>query len=78
MFLFFEDICGETTGIKMPRHAKSWGNGKEIKDKLNEERSKAIKGFKDDVKSGSFPNSNHTVNMLPGEKDILLEKLDSV
>ena len=77
MFLFFEDICGETSGIKMPRHAKSWGNGKEIKDKLNNERSKAIKGFKDDVGSGKFPNSDHTVEMLPGEKDVLLEKLDS-
>ncbi len=78
MFLFFEDICGETAGIKMPRHAKSWGNGQDIKDRLNEERSKAIKGFKNDVESGSFPNSNHTVDMLPGEKDVLLEKLDSL
>ena len=78
MFLFFEDICGETSGIKMPRHAKSWGNGKEIKKKLNKERSKAIKGFKDDVDSGSYPNSDHTVEMLPGEKDNLLEKLDSL
>ena len=77
MFLFFEDICGETSGIKMPRHAKSWGNGKEIKDKLNNERSKAIKGFKDDVGSGKFPNSKHTVEMLPGEKDVLVERLDS-
>ncbi len=78
MFLFFEDICGETAGIKMPRHAKSWGDGQKIKDKLNEERSKAIKGFKDDVDSGNFPNSNHTVDMFPGEKDVLLEKLDSL
>ena len=45
MFLFFEDICGETTGIKMPRHAKSWGDGKSIKEKLNLERSKAIKSI---------------------------------
>tara|TARA_Y100000588_G_scaffold222187_1_gene236082 strand:+ start:229 stop:1059 length:831 start_codon:yes stop_codon:yes gene_type:complete len=78
MFLFFEDICGETAGIKMPRHAKSWGNGKEIKKKLNIERSKSIKGFKDDVDSGSYPNADHTVEMLPGEKDTLLEKLDSL
>ena len=78
MFLFFEDICGETSGIKMPRHAKSWGNGNDIKLKLNEERSKAIKGFKDDVNSGSYPNSDHTVEMLPGEKENLLEKLDSM
>ena len=78
IFLFFEDIVGETINIKMPRHAKSWGNGKEIKKKLNKERSKAIKGFKDDVDSGSYPNSDHTVEMLPGEKDNLLEKLDSM
>jgi len=77
MFLFFEDICGETSGIKMPRHAKSWGNGQKIKNKLSKERSKAIKGFKDDVSSGKFPNSDHTVEMLPGEKDVLLERLDS-
>ena len=77
MFLFFEDICGETSGIKMPRHAKSWGNGQEIKNKLSKERSKAIKGFKDDVSAGKFPNSDHTVEMLPGEKDVLLERLDS-
>ena len=78
MFLFFEDICGETTGIKMPRHAKSWGNGKEIKEKLNTERAKAVKGFKDDVDSGNYPSSEHTVEMLPGEKDNLLEQLDNL
>ena len=78
MFLFFEDICGETTGIKMPRHAKSWGNGKEIKEKLNTERAKAVKGFKDDVDSGSYPSSEHTVEMLPGEKDNLLEQLNNL
>ena len=78
MFLFFEDICGETAGIRMPRHAKSWGNGKEIKKKLNIERSKSIKGFKDEVDSGSYPSADHTVEMLTGEKDKLLEKLDSL
>ena len=78
MFLFFEDICGETIGIKMPRHAKSWGNGNSIKEKLNKERAKAIKGFKTDVENLTYPDSDHVVEMLPGEKDILLEKLDSL
>ena len=44
---------------------------------LNNERSNAIKGFKDDVESGDYPNSDHTVDMLPGEKEALLEKLDN-
>jgi len=78
MFLFFEDICGETNGIKMPRHAKSWGNGKSIKEELNKERAKAIKGFKTEVQNMTYPDSDHVVEMLPGEKDILLEKLDSL
>jgi 3-methyl-2-oxobutanoate hydroxymethyltransferase len=78
MFLFFEDICGETAGIKMPRHAKSWGNGKAIKKTLNTERAKAVKGFKDDVDSGSYPSSDHTVEMLPGERNNLLEQLDNL
>ena len=78
MFLFFEDICGETVGIKMPRHAKSWGDGKAIKEELNAERSRAIKGFKDEVDNSTYPDSDHVVQMLPGEKDQLLEKLDSL
>ena len=78
MFLFFEDICGETTGIKMPRHAKSWGDGKKIKQQLTTERSKAIKAFKSEVDNNTYPDSEHIVEMLPGEKDILLEKLDSL
>ena len=78
MFLFFEDICGETNGIKMPRHAKSWGNGKSIKDELNKERANAIKGFKTEVENMTYPDSDHVVEMLPGEKDILLEKLESL
>ena len=78
MFLFFEDICGETNGIKMPRHAKSCGNGKSIKEELNKERAKAIKGFKTEVENMTYPDSDHVVEMLPGEKDILLEKLDSL
>ena len=78
MFLFFEDICGETTGIKMPRHAKSWGDGKQIKRQLNEERSKAIQGFKTEVDNNTYPDKEHIIEMLPGEKDQLLEQLDKM
>ena len=78
MFLFFEDICGETTGIKMPRHAKSWGNGNSFKKKLNEERAKAIQGFKTEVDNNTYPDKDHTIDMLPGEKAHLLEKLDAL
>ncbi len=79
IFLFFEDICGETGTPpgKMPRHAKSWGDGKAIREKLDKERRKAIKGFNNEVKAGSFPDKDHVVSMLPGEKEILQEALDN-
>ena len=77
IFLFFEDICGETTNIKMPRHAKSWGEGKSILNQLKEERKKAIKGFKNDVDRNKFPNSNHTISMNDGELDQLIKELNT-
>ena len=76
IFLFFEDICGETKNIKMPRHAKSWGNGNKILEQLNEERSKAIGNFKSDVDSSKFPNHEHTISMNDGELDLLINKLN--
>ena len=80
IFLFFEDICGETGNPlgKLPRHAKSWGDGASIRKELENERNKSISSFNEDVKIGKFPNSDHTVSMLPGEKDKLVEALDKI
>jgi 3-methyl-2-oxobutanoate hydroxymethyltransferase len=74
MFLFFEDICGETENP--PRHAKSWGDGASIRKQLDAERRRAVKGFQDAVVLGAYPNAAHSVAVLPNEKDILLEALD--
>ena len=76
IFLFFEDIVGETKNIKMPRHAKSWGDGNKILDKLNQERSKAINAFKTDVQNSNYPNSEHTISMDDGELDKLINELN--
>jgi len=75
IFLFFEDIVGETKNIKMPRHAKSWGDGNKILNKLNKERSKAISGFKTDVQNNNYPNPKHTISMNDGELDKLINEL---
>ena len=74
LFLFFEDICGETENP--PRHAKSWGDGASIRKQLDAERRRAVKGFQDAVVLGAYPNAAHSVAVLPNEKDILLEALD--
>jgi len=79
IFLFFEDICGETGNPpgRLPKHAKSWGDGASIRKKLNDERRKAVKGFNEDVKNGRFPDKDYTVSMLSGEKEKLIEALNS-
>ena len=77
IFLFFEDICGETKGIRKPRHAKSYGDGNSIKLELKNERLRSIQAFKNDVTESNFPSSEYTIKMNKGEKELLVEKLDS-
>ena len=75
IFLFFEDIVGETKNIKMPRHAKSCGDGNKILNELNLERSKAISAFKNDVEKSKYPNSDYTISMDDGELDKLINEI---
>ncbi|MDC2990386.1 3-methyl-2-oxobutanoate hydroxymethyltransferase [Acidimicrobiaceae bacterium] len=75
IFLFFEDIVGETKNIKMPRHAKSWGDGKKILNELKLERSEAISAFKNDVDNSKYPNSDYTISMDDGELDKFINEL---
>ena len=77
IFLFFEDICGETKSIRKPRHAKSYGDGNSIKLELKNERLRSIQAFKNDVTESNFPSSEYTIKMNKGEKELLVEKLDS-
>lgn len=74
IFLFFEDICGETENP--PRHAMAWGDGAAIRRQLEAERSRAVAGFRAAVQSGSFPDAAHSVQMQPTEMDRLMEALD--
>lgn len=74
IFLFFEDICGETENP--PRHAQSWGDGAAIRRALDAERRRAVAGFRDAVRSGAYPDAAHTVQMNPVERDRLQEALD--
>ena len=78
IFLFFEDIVGETKNIKMPRHAKSWGDGNKILSELRKERTQAINEFKTDVEKSKYPNSDHTISMNEGELAKLIKELKKV
>ena len=47
-----------------------------IRDRLNQERSKAIKAFINDVQNSNYPNSEHTISMDDGELDKLINELN--
>ncbi len=74
IFSFMEDICGDVEDP--PRHAKAWADLLSIRRLLAEERIKGLIGFRDDVKSGAFPDMAHSVSMASGEHEKLLEALD--
>ena len=74
IYLFMEDICGETA--KPPRHAKAYGNLLELKNQIETERLKALKAFKKDSISGKFPGKNQSTNMDSKQFDNFLKLLD--
>ena len=74
IFSFLEDICGDVENP--PRHAKSWGDMLSIRKLMAAEQGKAVAGFRDDVKSGAFPDITHSVSMPDIEHQKFLEALD--
>ncbi|MGV3549626.1 3-methyl-2-oxobutanoate hydroxymethyltransferase [Rhizobium sp.] len=53
VFLFTEDICGETD--RLPRHARAYGNLRALHERVRIERISALQAFREDVLSNSFP-----------------------
>ena len=74
-FLFGCDILGTTEG-HIPRHAKMYRNFQDEYNRLQIERENAFKEFYDDVKSGSFPEQKHILNIDEKELDIFLNNLE--
>lgn len=73
IFSFMMDICGDVENP--PRHAKAWGDLLTIRRAMEAERTKALSGFCNEVKAGTFPCAPHTVSMVPGEHEKLVEAL---
>ena len=74
IYLFQNDICGEEN--KIPRHARSFGNVKELKNKIKNERISALKGFKNAVFDNNFPNKNEVVKINGNEFEDFLKLLN--
>ncbi|MEO6653120.1 MAG: 3-methyl-2-oxobutanoate hydroxymethyltransferase [Ilumatobacteraceae bacterium] len=60
MYLFAEDILGETRGHR-PRHAKAYRDFSAEYERLQRERVGAFREFRADVASGGYPQGAHDV-----------------
>ena len=65
-YLFTDDVLGQNRG-HIPRHAKVYRNFAAEYDRLQQERIKAFKEYKQDVTASVFPEPSQMVKALPGE-----------
>ena len=70
MYLFMEDICGDTENL--PRHSKAYGNLLKLRNEIKLERGRALKAFKKDTMSGKFPETSFlpTEPFIPSTIDL--------
>ncbi|AXI48081.1 3-methyl-2-oxobutanoate hydroxymethyltransferase [Sulfitobacter sp. SK012] len=61
-YLFSADLLGENRG-HIPRHAKTYRNFAEERDRLQSERIAAYQEYIADVTNGAFPDAEHIVEM---------------
>lgn len=73
-YLFAEDVLGYTRQHQ-PRHAKVYRNFRAEYDRLQKERIAAFKEFIDDVETGAYPESKHTVPIADDEFQTFLGQL---
>ena len=75
IFMFTEDICGET--VNPPRHAHAFCNLQPLYQAVAKERLRGLQAYQKAVANGSFPDQSVGVGMLAGEADRLSEALAS-
>ena len=73
MYLFMNDICGESE--KIPRHAKAYTNLKKMRDNLEIERVKALRAFIKDSLDGKFPAAENSVSVDDATLQEFIKKL---
>jgi 3-methyl-2-oxobutanoate hydroxymethyltransferase len=74
MYLFMEDICGDTENL--PRHSKAYGNLLKLRNEIKIERVRALKAFRKDSMSGKFPGKKQSSNLDKIQFEEFLNKLD--
>ena len=74
-YLFSIDILGSHRG-HYPRHSKVYRDFASEYDRLQRERIDAFGEFRDDVRSGAYPEQKHIVGIEPGELEKFLQGLE--
>ena len=75
IFMFLVDICGESE--RPPGHARAFADLRSIRQRLADERRRALGDFRSAVMNGSYPDADTSVSMLPNEHERLLEALEA-
>lgn len=74
MFLFTSDICGETKNV--PRHARRYGNLARLHEQVDAERRDALTAFRQDVRTGGFPDGTETAGIPKTEIEEFVARIE--
>ena len=74
MFLFSSDICGESE--RLPRHARAYGDLASLRQRIVDERKKALAAYRADVAAKSFPDSTEAASIDTDELAKLIARMD--
>jgi len=74
MFLFQNDICGDSP--RTPRHARAYGDVASLRQRIYEERVRALSAFRADALGGGFPSDDEIGRIDPTELARFVESLD--
>ena len=72
--LFTSDICREHENV--PRHARVYADLLALKEKMRDEKHRALAEFADDVRSSRFPGENETVHTSDNEVERFVELVE--
>ena len=75
MFLFQSDVVGES--LRVPRHARSYGDVAALKRRIVDERVRALTAFRADVLGGQFPSEGEVGRIDPAELARFVDTLDA-
>jgi 3-methyl-2-oxobutanoate hydroxymethyltransferase len=75
-YLFATDVLGTNRG-HVPRHSKVYRNLAAEYDRLQQERIAAFSELARDIKSGTYPERRHLVDIPKGELDQFLRALEA-